>query len=213
VNFLQVRLAGKIAQEAQEAQGVLRRAPDWQVLRPARRFRPIRAFSDFQTMAAAVWCFVALIRILVDGYSLLHNWPELAPGRTRHSAAARDELIQRLTLYQDAIGTPITVFFDGANLERRASAAASTAKVEVLYSRRGQTADQMIERTTHLLNAYGEVLAVTDDLAERETVTALGGLASSCWNFIQSVEDALAAQADEIRYHNRKERHRFQHRV
>jgi hypothetical protein len=32
-----------------------------------------------------------LVRILVDGYSLLHNWPELAPGKARHSAAARDE--------------------------------------------------------------------------------------------------------------------------
>ena len=57
---------------------------------------------------------MALVRILVDGYSLLHNWPELAPGRARHSAAARDELIRRLTLYQDATGTPVTVFFDGA---------------------------------------------------------------------------------------------------
>ena len=28
---------------------------------------------------------MALVRILVDGYSLLHNWPELAPGQPRHS--------------------------------------------------------------------------------------------------------------------------------
>src|SRR5882757_4944500 len=49
---------------------------------------------------------MALVRILIDGYSLLHNWPELSPGNPRHSAAARDELIQRLTLFQDATGTP-----------------------------------------------------------------------------------------------------------
>jgi len=29
---------------------------------------------------------MALVRILVDGYSLLHHWPELAPGRARFSA-------------------------------------------------------------------------------------------------------------------------------
>ena len=40
---------------------------------------------------------MALVRILVDGYSLLHSWPGLAPSRARHSAAARDELIQRHT--------------------------------------------------------------------------------------------------------------------
>ena len=42
---------------------------------------------------------MALVRILVDGYSLLHNWPELAPGRPRHSALARAELIYVLTRF------------------------------------------------------------------------------------------------------------------
>src|SRR5450631_1639102 len=49
---------------------------------------------------------MALVRILVDGYSLLHNWPELAPGAARHSEAARDALVEMLTHYQDAKGTP-----------------------------------------------------------------------------------------------------------
>ena len=47
---------------------------------------------------------MALVRILVDGYSLLHSWPELAPGEARHSAAARDELVHHLQLYSDAVG-------------------------------------------------------------------------------------------------------------
>jgi predicted RNA-binding protein with PIN domain len=151
---------------------------------------------------------VALIRILVDGYSLLHSWPELAPGRARHSAAARDELVQRLTLYQDACGMPITVFFDGAGARSGTGSAASTG-VEVLYSRKGQTADQMIERAAHRFAEYGEVLAVSDDRAERETVMSLGGMASSCWNFIQTVESALEEVADDIKLHNRRESHGF----
>ena len=58
---------------------------------------------------------MSLVRILVDGYSLLHSWPELAPGKARYSAAARDELIHVLTLYRDATHTPITIFFDGSS--------------------------------------------------------------------------------------------------
>ena len=54
---------------------------------------------------------MALLRILVDGYSLLHNWPELAPGHPRHSERARKELVHILTRFHDATGTPITVFF------------------------------------------------------------------------------------------------------
>jgi uncharacterized protein len=152
---------------------------------------------------------MALARILIDGYSLLHGWPELAPGKPRHSAAARDELIHHLTLYRDAVGTPITIVFDGANADRRLSTVESTPEVEILYSRAGQTADQIIERAAHRLSAYGEVLAVTDDYAERDTVIAMGGLASSCLSFIQSVNAALAEQHDDLKVYNRAERGRF----
>jgi predicted RNA-binding protein with PIN domain len=82
----------------------------------------------------------------------------------------------------------------------------------VLYSRSGQTADDLIERAAHRFQEYGEVLAVTDDNAERDTVISLGGMASSCWNFIQTVESTLAEQAGDIKEYNRKERHRFQKR-
>jgi predicted RNA-binding protein with PIN domain len=152
---------------------------------------------------------MALVRILVDGYSLLHNWPELAPDKPRHSAAARDELVHRLTLYRDATGTPITIVFDGANNDIRLSTVESTPEMEILYSRAGQTADDIIERVTHRMSAYGEVLAVTDDFAERDTVIAMGGVASSCLSFIQTVENALAELKDDIKVHNRSERSRF----
>ncbi len=155
---------------------------------------------------------MALVRILIDGYSLLHGWPELAPGKARHSAAAREELIGRLTQYQDAVGTPITIFFDGSGARSGTPAAASRPELEVLYSRTGQTADQMIERAAHRFAPYGEVLAVTDDIAERETVISLGGLSSSCWNFVQTVQSTLAELADDIKTHNRQERHRFRNR-
>ena len=151
---------------------------------------------------------MALIRILVDGYSLLHSWPELAPGKPRHSAAARDELIHILMLYQDATGTPVTVFFDGSGPKRQPKQE-SASSIEVLFSRAGQTADQMIERAAHRFQPYGEVLAVTDDNAERDTVIALGGMASSCWNFIQTIHSTLAEQEDDIKHHNLRERNRF----
>lgn len=153
---------------------------------------------------------MAPVRILVDGYSLLHNWPELAPGKPRYSAVARNELIHILTQYRDAIGTPITIFFDGAGAPTGTPPALSTPEVEVLYSKAGQTADQMIERAAHRFAEYGEILAVTDDIAERDTVISLGGNTSNCLNFIQAVENALSDLADDVKQHNRRERHKFQ---
>src|ERR1700683_1060024 len=113
---------------------------------------------------------MALVRILIDGYSLLHNWPELAPGKPRHSAAARDELVHQLTRYHDAARIPLTIVFDGANNDIKLSTVESTPEVEIIYSRAGQSADQIIERAAHRFKPYGEVLAVTDDFAERDTV-------------------------------------------
>jgi predicted RNA-binding protein with PIN domain len=155
---------------------------------------------------------MALVRILVDGYSLLHSWPELAPGKARHSSAARDELVRVLTLYQDATGTPVTVFFDGSRPKRGPQDPEAATGVEVLFSRAGQTADQMIERAAHRFQPYGEVLAVTDDRSERDTVMALGGTTSSCDNFVQMIAGTLAELQDDIKDHNRKERNRFNRR-
>jgi uncharacterized protein len=152
---------------------------------------------------------MALIRILVDGYSLLHNWPELAAGRARHSAAARDELIHVLTRYHDATGTPITVFFDGAGARLGTPKHESSGHVEVLFSRAGKTADEMIERAAHRFQPYGEILAVTDDRTERDVVIGLGGHAASCINFISMVESALTELAEDLKHYNRTERNRF----
>jgi predicted RNA-binding protein with PIN domain len=151
---------------------------------------------------------MALVRILVDGYSLLHNWPELAPGKPRHSMEARDELIRILTLYRDATSTPITIVFDGAG-KSPATAYPSTPEMEILYSRGGQTADQIIERVAARMSDFGEVLAVTDDYAERDTVFYQGGLASSCSNFIAAVERVLQEQEHDIARHNRRQKAAF----
>ncbi len=152
---------------------------------------------------------MALVRILVDGYSLLHSWPELAPGKARHSAMAREELIHYLTLYRDAIGTPITIVFDGGGAPTGTPATHSTSELEILYSRSGQTADDIIERVAHRMTSFGEVLAVTDDNAERDTVISLGGMASSCLSFIQTVESTLKELDQNIKKHNRRERTQF----
>src|SRR5437667_12094177 len=151
---------------------------------------------------------MALVRILVDGYSLLHSWPELAPGKARHSAVAREELINRLTQYYDACGTPITIIFDGAS--GPVVEFPSTPEVEIIYSKAGQTADQIIERVTHRLGSYGEVLVVTDDLAERDTVSSAGAIFSSCLGFIQTIESALAELERELSRLNRSEKSKFQ---
>lgn len=152
---------------------------------------------------------MALVRILIDGYSLLHAWRDLAPRHAPHSAGARDALLAVVTQYQDATGIPVTVFFDGQGAPAGTPKAQSSRLVEVLYSRAGQTADDLIERTAYRMKPYGEVLVVTDDHAECDMVMALGGLVQGCDSFVAQVRATLGEMADELRHHNRRERDRF----
>jgi predicted RNA-binding protein with PIN domain len=151
---------------------------------------------------------MALVRILIDGYSLLHSWPELAEGAPRHSETARDALVELLQQYQDACGTPVTIFFDGRGSRRKPKNESGTA-VEVLFSSSGQTADDLIERAAHRFQPYGEVLAVTDDFAVRDTVGGFNGSVASCGNFIAMIQNALANLQENLNNHNRSERNRF----
>ena len=152
---------------------------------------------------------MALVRILVDGYSLLHSWPELAPGKARHSPAARTELIRMVTQYHDASGVPVTIVFDGTSGLASAGEPPSTPEVEILYSHAGQSADQMIERAAHRLHAYGEVLVVTDDRAERDTVESAGAHTSSCLNFIRTIEAAQQEMDSQLKSYNQRERTKY----
>jgi predicted RNA-binding protein with PIN domain len=170
---------------------------------------------------------MALVRILVDGYnlihalsrqadskdyskcSLLHSWPELAAGAARHSEAARDALAEMLTQYQDAVGTPVTIFFDGTGARRSKPKNRSAGAVEILFSNHGQTADDLIERAAHRFQPYGEVLVVTDDFAERDTVSGFGGSVASCANFILLIDQALGSLQEVLNRHNRAARNAF----
>ena len=152
---------------------------------------------------------MAVVRTLVDGYSLLHQWPELAPGKPRQSQVAREELINHLTQYYDQCGTPITVVFDGQGPRNDLGPFPSTPEVEIIYTRAARSADQLIEHLVHRLKPHGDVLVVTDDYAERETIESLGGLFSSCANFVQTVKAALADLTQEIAKYNQQEQLKF----
>ena len=133
---------------------------------------------------------MALVRILVDGYSFLHGWPALAPGKPRHSPVAREELINVLTQYHDACGTPITIVFDGAGSKRAAGEPPPSSGIEILYSRANQTADQMIERAASRLKEYGE-----------DEIVAVGGHAAKAAHDV--------ALGEVVRHHPKSQHHGF----
>lgn len=150
---------------------------------------------------------MALVRILVDGSGLSRCWLTILPGKERQSPAVREELIRRLTLYQDICGVPITVAFDGVGPARIAEDPMDGGDVEVLFSRVGETAAQLVGKAAKRLGASGEVLLVTESAGGVSEVK--GVQVSGCEEFARTVNAALEDMERELKKHNDSEDARF----
>jgi uncharacterized protein len=110
--------------------------------------------------------------LLVDGHSAIFAWPELKRLHARRTALARDALVKKLRHYQDYTGVRVVVVFDGKGAS--VTEESEPGGVQIFYSRRGQTADSVIERLASNYAAKFQRIVATGDLLERETATACG---------------------------------------
>lgn len=113
-----------------------------------------------------------LKHLIIDGYNLLG-----ARGSVEASAASsmRETLLRELAAYRQGKRHPITVVFDGWLHGLGAEHREHRSGIEVVYSRRGQRADQVIQR---MAEEYGADCAVVS--SDRE----VAGFARSRGAFI-----------------------------
>lgn len=86
------------------------------------------------------------LHLIIDGYNLLALLDRASGRIPLHSDMARESLIQELAAYRHRKGHAVTIVFDGwlqgFVTERREH----RSGIEVIYSRRGEKADQVIQR-------------------------------------------------------------------
>ena len=95
--------------------------------------------------------------LIIDGYNLLGVGARGGIGRDPWSEAAREELLCRLSVYRQRRSHAITVIFDGWRAGGNVEQHERRGGIEVIYSRRGEQADQVIRR---LAAEYGKDCAV-----------------------------------------------------
>ena len=105
--------------------------------------------------------------LLVDGYNLLGNAGMTASSATRGLEAGREALLRRLAGYRQRKGHAITVVFDGWQGGIGSEHHEFQSGIEVVYSKRGERADQVIQR---LARIYGQDCAVVS--SDHEVVNA-----------------------------------------
>ena len=144
--------------------------------------------------------------ILVDGYSVLHAWPRFATRKARGLSLQqrREMLVGLLRQYADHGRRRVTLVFDGYAAKRKPEGTEPTPGVEVLFSERGKTADDLIERLVGQSEHKANALVVTSDNMERQTVEAMGAHTTSAEAFEAEVEAALRELAGMVRSHSRR---------
>ncbi len=140
--------------------------------------------------------------LLVDGHSVIFAWEDLRKLHSRRTASARDELIRRLTAYQDATGVRVVAVFDGKG--DAANEASEPGGIQIFYSSAGQTADDIVERLAAKYASKHEMSVATDDHMERQTAETFGAIAISTEHLRLLLSDAEGDLTRRIRQHRRK---------
>ena len=89
-------------------------------------------------------------RLIVDGYNVVHAWTSLKHLASSASLeAARDKLIERLSVLGLVSGDEVTVVFDAHHSASLSNSEDTVEGVRVIFTRKGHSADHVIERIAY----------------------------------------------------------------
>ena len=128
------------------------------------------------------------VHLIIDGYNLLGVGGRGRTDREPWSEAAREELLRRLGGYRHRRGRAVTVVFDGWRAGGHVEYHEHRGGIEVIYSRRGEQADQVIRR---LAAEYGkECAVVSSDREVGDSARAAGALVMPAADFWRKLFEA-----------------------
>ncbi len=126
--------------------------------------------------------------LIVDGHSMIFQWPELSQRYAAVGASVRETLVRMLTSLQDNSDWTVAVVFDGRG--DKPSSEGNPGGIKIFYSKDGQTADSIIERLAAKYAEGCDVTVATDDHLERTTVESFGAIAISSRQLQSEIEAA-----------------------
>lgn len=112
--------------------------------------------------------------LIVDGYNIIHAWPEFDKLKETSLDHARSSLISILSNYAPLAGQKVLVVFDAHQVKNTLDRTEIIDGVEVIYTQQGETADAVIERLAGVLAGQGRVYVATSDWAEQGIIFGRG---------------------------------------
>jgi predicted RNA-binding protein with PIN domain len=133
---------------------------------------------------------------LLDGYNVIRRDPELRAHEAESLEAGRAALLALLARVAARVSDAFTVVFDGA---RRTGGATGTGRVQVVFSRPPETADDVLRRLATTLREGAVV--VTSDRAVQDSARRAGAVVVAAEAFVEAAigpgGDAEEAEDDD----------------
>ncbi|WP_017729616.1 NYN domain-containing protein [Halalkalibacterium ligniniphilum] len=128
--------------------------------------------------------------LLVDGYNMIGAWAELRELKDRDLGLARDRLVEILAEYQAYTGYKVMIIFD-AHMVSGVGRKYNNHRVDVIYTRENETADERIEKLVRQLKQIDTRIHVaTSDFAEQSVIFGSGALRKSARELLIETEIA-----------------------
>jgi predicted RNA-binding protein with PIN domain len=121
------------------------------------------------------------MRWLIDGYNVIRRDPELHAHEAASLEAGRAALAMLLARVASRVSDNFTIVFDGA---RRTGGGPSAGRVQVMFSRPPETADDVLRRLAGTLREGAVV--VSSDRAVQDSARRGGSVAVSAEAFLEA---------------------------
>jgi hypothetical protein len=145
--------------------------------------------------------------IFVDGYNVINSWPNLKQKKDFSFDGARQTLIDKLHNYGVFKACRIILVFDAhkvvGSLEKKEEV---NKNISVVFTKDGETADSYIEKKVNTLGRKHEIVVVTSDNLEQQTVFQRGAVRMSTlefYNEVLKVEKSIRLKTDKSKNSNK----------
>ncbi|MBE6063557.1 MAG: NYN domain-containing protein [Clostridium butyricum] len=126
--------------------------------------------------------------IFVDGYNVVNSWPDLKQKKDFSFEAARQSLIDKLHNYGVFNECNIILVFDAHKVHGSIEKKEQINKnISVVFTKDGETADSYIEKKVNALGRKHEIVVVTSDNLEQQTIFQRGAVRMSSLEFYNEV--------------------------
>lgn len=138
--------------------------------------------------------------IFVDGYNVVNSWPDLKQKKDFSFEAARQSLIDKLHNYGVFNECNIILVFDAHKVNGSIEKKEEINKnISVVFTKDGETADSYIEKKVNALGRKHEIVVVTSDNLEQQTVFQRGAVRMSSlefYNEVTKIEKKIKVKTD-----------------